>query len=706
MKIYHNSVAFLQGSIKASMLASMLVAGSVTGFIEPAFAQSDREARADKPVTLITGDQDAATVEATPELLSIEDAIQIVSPETDLPETDLPKTDLPEIDLPEPTARDLTNQAPEITTAETGVPEASVTIGLTQNNDVGLAAIGVRQSADSMANLNELIWRGTPASRAAYLFANSKLTSQSKALATVALEVVAKEAVPPIGANMVARDLVRARLAWLSAAGRSTDLAVLVARLPEDEEWLNWKKWLVEYQLMQRLDQDACSTVGTYITNTFDPYWHKLKVLCSAVQGNASEARFGADILAASGVEDPVFFALVDEMLTGEEASAFDPALIESLHIVLMDAAHHEIGLDGLGALAPGMEQGLVALRYLGSDARMVSTFDGLAKGLIAPQDAGDLWRSAATAPEPAQNALARHRSAASPLTTAMSWRAIAADKSAARLLLIAQAMKTDIANGNGLLMLPLYAELAREAANFPGIEGVASADDGQSLNSVAMLVAIDDPDHPVLQKEAFASPLVGDAAAMLQMLENGVWNKAPLVSFNLWNLLPVIEAAGVAPGDQEWLDLLDSQGASTSARSVNFVALPPLLMRAMAKSAEKRHVAETVLLASWVVGDTPLQMVNPNDVAQIVKAMDAIGQNMTGKAFAMEVVRAHLLARFHDLVPPMMAQENQMVDGDVIPENLQNMQMPVSPVTEELADADTLLEATQNMNEATTTPE
>jgi hypothetical protein len=53
-----------------------------------------------------------------------------------------------------------------------------------------------------------------------------------------------------------------------------------------------------------------------------------------------------------------------------------------------------------------------------------------------------------------------------------------------------------------------------------------------------------------------------------------------------------------------------------------------------------------------------------------------------------------------------MMAQENQMVDGDVIPENLQNMQMPVSPVTEELADADTLLEATQNMNEATTTPE
>ena len=71
--------------------------------------------------------------------------------------------------------------------------------------------------------------------------------------------------------------------------------------------------------------------------------------------------------------------------LAATEAQAFDPALVEALHVVLMDAAHHEISLDSLAVLPPQMAQGTVALRYLGTDARLVSTFDGLTKGPITP---------------------------------------------------------------------------------------------------------------------------------------------------------------------------------------------------------------------------------------------------------------------------------------------------------------------------------
>ena len=171
------------------------------------------------------------------------------------------------------------------------IEESTVTIGLREVEDVGLAAIGIRQSADSAGNLNELIWRGTAASRATLLYENGSLAPQSRAISSLALEVVAREAVPPAGANTVARALVRARLDWLAAAGRSNDLAVMVGRLPNDDDWLDWKKWLVEYQLMQRLDRDACTVVDSYITTTLDPYWHKLKVICSSVQDDASSAR-------------------------------------------------------------------------------------------------------------------------------------------------------------------------------------------------------------------------------------------------------------------------------------------------------------------------------------------------------------------------------------------------------------------------------
>ena len=544
------------------------------------------------------------------------------------------------------------------TSSQNNAVTTSVTVGLRTVDNVGLAAVGIRGSADGSGNLDELIWRGTAASRAAFLFARAQLTTQSPALAAMALEVTAKEAVPPVGANLIARNFVQARLNLLAAAGRSNDLSVLVQRLPNDDDWLDWKKWLVEYQLMQRHDQDACATVAAFTARTLDPYWHKLKVICSTVQADASSARFGADILAASGVDDPVFFALVDEMLNGVKAQAFDPALVEPLHVVLMDVAHHEIGLNSLAALPAQMAQGTVALRYLGDDARMVSTFDSLAKGLITAEEAGKLWRSATTPPERAPNAVARHNSGATPLTTAMSWRAIAADRTAARMVLIPQALKTDIANGNGLMMLPLYAALAREAVNFPDLDSVISADDGQSLSHIAFLVAAHNPQDEVLQNEALAVPIARDVAALLRMLDDAVWNERAIANLDMWPLLPVIEAVGVVPDNPEWLDMLTGDAVAPK----NHAVLPPLLMRALAAAAEKRHVAETVLLASWAVGDTPLHLVNPRDAATIISAMNAIGQTGTGKQFAAEVVTAHLLQRFHQTAPSMTVLASQEV--------------------------------------------
>lgn len=543
------------------------------------------------------------------------------------------------------------------------IEESTVTIGLREVEDVGLAAIGVRQSADGAGNLNELIWRGTAASRATFLYENGSLAPQSRAISSLALEVVAREAVPPAGANTVARALVRARLDWLAAAGRSDDLAVMVGRLPNDDDWLDWKKWLVEYQLMQRLDRDACTVVESYITTTLDPYWHKLKVICSSVQDDASSARFGADILAASGVEDPVFFALVDEMLSGTEAQAFDPALVEALHVVLMDAAHHEISLDSLAVLPPQMAQGTVALRYLGTDARLVSTFDGLTKGLITPLEAGNLWRSAATAPELAQSALARHHSGSSPLTTAMTWRAIADDTSATRVPLIAQAMKTDIAAGNGQIMLPLYAELAGEALTFSDLDAAISADNGQSVAAVAMLIAMQQPESAILADSGFSTTKVAATRALMQMLANGEWNHRALADLDLWTLLPVIEALGIAPGEQEWLDFLDSP----DNQNAHYQPLSPLLLRALNTAAEKRRVAETVLLASWALADFPLQDINPQDVAVIVNAMNEIGQTRTGRMFATEVVKTHLLSRFSEIVPPMSELSSSVLQDQTV---------------------------------------
>ena len=102
-----------------------------------------------------------------------------------------------------------------------------------------------------------------------------------------------------------------------------------------------------------------------------DPFWHKSNVICQAVQGKTGGARFAADILAANGVDDPIFFSLVNEVLnnnlaTPAELAKVDPAKLDSAHIVLMDVANRPNPLERLAVLPKQMAETIIKLKYLG----------------------------------------------------------------------------------------------------------------------------------------------------------------------------------------------------------------------------------------------------------------------------------------------------------------------------------------------------
>ena len=261
--------------------------------------------------------------------------------------------------------------------ANTSAAYAQVNLGRRKISEVGLAAIGVGDNDANVRDLDSMIWRGTSASDAVFLLEKVAVVSHSQTLTNLSYRVVAKQSVPPSGANLVAGELVAARLAWLARAGRSHDLAVLVNQLPDSPRWASWKRWLVEHELMMRNDAVACSIVDAQVTATMEPFWHKANVICHAVKGNEAGARFAADILAANGVEDPVFFALTDEMLTGVSTENINPKTLDTMHIVLMDVVNRSIPLESLAVLPSQMAQSVVPLKFLDADARMVSTFDG-----------------------------------------------------------------------------------------------------------------------------------------------------------------------------------------------------------------------------------------------------------------------------------------------------------------------------------------
>ena len=527
--------------------------------------------------------------------------------------------------------------------ANTSAAYAQVNLGRRKISEVGLAAIGVGDSDSSERGLDSMIWRGTSASDAVFLLQKAAVVSRSQALTDLSYRVVAKQSVPPSGANLVAAELVAARLAWLARAGRSHDLAVLANQLPDSPRWASWKRWLVEHELMMRNDSMACGIVDAQVAETMEPFWHKANVICHAVKGNVAGARFAADILAANGVEDPVFFALTNEMLTGAPAENIEPDTLDTLHIVMMDVVNRAIPLESLVVLPSQMAQSVVQLKFLGADARMVSTFDGLSRGLIDHNQVSKLWRNAGPVYSDPQLALAQLDGEATALTTAMAWRAIDADTSPERLARIVAAMKAEIADGNGALMLPLYTELITdEIANADAAADMRFNENGVA-SEISMLLAIAKPNEIALIEGFTENEYALRVAKLMTMIDRGELQASVVRDLDMWLLLPVLQAAGAVMPDQDWLVL--AKEAALVQQPV--ISLSPIVLEAVTHAAKNRRVAETVLLTNWLLQTGPLETINPEDIAKLVTALCNIGQEDVAEALSKEVLSAHLLSRF-----------------------------------------------------------
>ncbi len=543
------------------------------------------------------------------------------------------------------TDTDRISNADGTVSSDTGVESTnsiygSAKIGRRKISDVGLAAIGVGDIGNGQ--LDSLIWRGTSARDAVFLLQRAAAGSKSRAIMRLAYEVVARQSVPPSGANNVATDLVEARLSFLASGGRSSDLALLVAQLPDAEKWASWRRWLVEHYLMIRDDNAACDIVGREITRTLDPFWHKSHVICQAVQGNLGGARFAADILAANGIEDPAFFGLVDEVLDNKPASEVDAESLSSAHIVLMDVANRAIPLKGLSVLPNQMAETVMKLKFLGPDARMVSTFDGLNRGLISHRQAGKLWRNAGPSNDDPKIAMARLDDNADALTTVLAWRAIDADKQPERLSMVPKALKAEIIAGNGAMMLPLYAELVRNALVDEAVASTMRFDDLDVAPKLALLLAIDQP-NDTTSLSAFGG--TGNAFQVAELL-NGIGREAAdlklVSSLDIWHLMPLLDTKSVGTGEVDWLDLARQE----LELEQSFVSLSPILLKAITSAAENGQVAKTVLLINWLLHDVSLHQANPSDLASVIEALDQVGQSETAVAFAQEIVKAHLMQR------------------------------------------------------------
>jgi hypothetical protein len=521
---------------------------------------------------------------------------------------------------------------------------------------VSLASVGLKRAATLSEDLNALIWSDSDAETALYLLRNVPAMGSAPILSQLTFEIMAIAAVPPKGAGSVAEELVSTRLNWLAAAGQSDALAEIVRMLPEEDRWAEWKRWQVEYDLIRQADDTACRDAEKKAQLTLDDFWHQSRIICALLAGDKNNARFAADILKASGGEDVNFFQLVDKLLGSEAEISLDLATLDSVDLVLMDAAHEQISLAAFEQMPSSMIQAASNFRYLAADAALKTSFMMLERGLQKRGPTEQIWRSLLEAPMPAEAALAtldgqdafgqtaaRHDA----LVSASLWVGLALRKEADTNILIRRAFETEIRSGRPELLLDLYASLIQQRLSQTADSETAPAIDAEVQKDFALMLSLSAPSDELPAALSAGSELGKSAKNVLAAAKGQNWQAEDLEMANAWPLLPVLEAQGSVGPQQDWTAMLTNTAPDLfTPRPVKpaYHRLSATHLLALGQLAEKGNIAETALLAAMLVQPVALGWIEPVDAAEIIKSLQQVGLQSVADQLAEDIVKAHLL--------------------------------------------------------------
>ena len=535
-------------------------------------------------------------------------------------------------------------------------PQPANRIGLRSISNISLASIGLQQ-VDAPAQLNSFIWHQSETANIIPLILATPSYGPSHTLSTLSRQIMVQPAVPPLNAQQDINALVSARLEWLAGAGQSDSLSALVRKLPDDEDWNDWKRWQVQYDLMRRADDTACNEASRRSAETLDGFWHKANIICLLLSGQNAPASFAADILNASGDDDDNFFQLVDKLLGRRTEISLDMNDLSLVHLMLMDAAHETISLDALDNMPSSMIQALPSFRYLDADASVTVSYRLYERGLQSSSDTEQIWRSLKTAPVPAEAALSELSTVVLPAAGMRSshgssspflWVALVNRTELSADSLVRAALEAEARTGRLSLLLPLYDSLVRHRVKM----GNAGALDSATAELYAFVMQANDPAQEL---PAGLSDQAGTAEYLSQILNvasGDFWDANALEGLDLWHVLPLLDALDVQRPEEEWLARASDTVATSLTLGRPYLSVPADRMLALEEASRSGRVGETILLIAHLVQGAHLGYIRPEDGAVMIQALNMIGLEDAARNFGRELIIGQLERRYQ-------AQEN-----------------------------------------------
>ena len=527
----------------------------------------------------------------------------------------------------------------------------AVSVGLRELSGLGLVTTGIANWQQREMPFSTLLWSGSKPEHIHYLYQMSEPFGSSKTINSLVYSSVIRKSAPPSGVagnSELSYSLVIDRIEWLARAGYSEALADLIRKLPQDDQkWDEWQRWLGAYDLLSYNDSVTCDKADKKVSENFDEFWLKAQIVCKIIDGAYEDARFLAELMSTSGIEDSLFFTLLENFHSSKSSNIdFSQSSLTPLHLSLMDLAEAPIKWHQVSELPSSMMHASNLIKNTTREARLAFAMKQMLQQSETAYQASALIRSLYNPESPMETAFSILENTKGDLrliASAEIYAALAGSMFQAEVqqdydLLFIAAFKEEVRFGNGVALLPFYADLAKTRLTSDSLPPLGA----ELKPQFEKMVLLNELKNTSVKDMAI---LPGEMDKLFLLINSDAAEKVSidvLKKFDLMRLLPVFEQALMIQVPLSWLELAS---LTTHAPDVSeSFELEPVLKNALIEASEGQRTAETALIISAMFGKHELIQMSANDLALVIKSLQKIGFDEIVDELVREIVTAHLV--------------------------------------------------------------
>ncbi len=517
---------------------------------------------------------------------------------------------------------------------EVSSKKVNVEVKVSELAKPSLGSLGVKTEVNNLMGLN--IWQNLKVEEIIEHLNYIPDNLSSKHLQLFLNDLYITASVPPEGESNQILKFLETRLFKIKNSGQSKNLYKLVLQLPSGNRWDMWRKWQIEYELINRKDKKACEFINVESKSNPKNFWQMARIFCLTIEGKRDQSEFILDLIKSRGFNDEIFEDLFQSIYNEVNVINIENKKnkIQPIHIVMMDTLKIPIKTNYIAHLGVEYTDSLLSLNYLTSKARAFLLDKQLNYNFVSVDQIIENYKSVADGNIDFEKSFSNFSKEPNGYNRANVWLSIIKIKDDIKKVnSILKMIKSETNNGRFNDVIGLYLNLLNDIEN---------SSLPQELNqSIERLKISSNPD--LYPDNSFAN--------IISLVEGKTWDLNLISKENAWPLIQIIEKAGmIEPNSINWMNYLRDLNEINLEEDKylkwesNYNLKRFLLIKSIEKAAKNNNKTLTVLLIARLIGDDPLIDFDLNSLITIRNSLKLIGLENLSKIITQEIMTSKIV--------------------------------------------------------------